>query len=388
MHDETLKDTLRERFETYTSTPSEEVWHGIEAALDEDDRGAGWAWWTTSGGIITITAILTATAAVFFFIPIINTTGSTFPLTDKGKTTVNEAEPRNFMISSGDDQMPEKTTQPVFHASAPHEVILPEPAVSQPIIAERTEKSEISNLETNPVSPLQHTGCQYNPEFTELNQPFFGHHGWRIDIIASSFVNLDRNQKNQLITESISTDLPPPTGPSQAVIKTSHQRYVELGIGLRRHFFNRMEFGFGLAGSYSQQKVLVDQEEYSRTSQWSIGIPISVAYNFNIGSRFTLGGVLRWQHELNLRKQQFTDQNTPPPTPNSLADLQVQSVSKSQGYRMGIEPALEASFLLSPRITLNTSVGYRTYVIERFNHTLDFQQKNYLNLGLGISYRL
>src|SRR3989338_1965639 len=69
MHDDTLKNRLQERFEGYSSMPSEDVWEGIESALNEDEKRRVLFWWFSPLGLSILAGTSAAALAIFFWIP-------------------------------------------------------------------------------------------------------------------------------------------------------------------------------------------------------------------------------------------------------------------------------------------------------------------------------
>lgn len=402
MHDETLRNTLSERFEGFSNQPSDAVWESIEKVLDEDEKAAGYRFNLLSPLVITL-LIGSSAAALALIVYFTNTeTTSTFPLADSYRRYHSSISDHAPLTLAADEKAVSETIE--HHAVRIQQST---PTLPQTETAQRHTPFEIETLPLLSVKSInlldisENGFCNHyiisecDPHIPEtmhfygagkeeyyLPESHASNSSLSAEFLLSSFVNLSRNPS----AYEPSTPKDPSTlNSSKTVVKSN--RFVEAELNFNGHFSKRIKGGVGVSVAYSAEEGSVTEYTDFTTTQWTIGIPVTLGMDVWRGGRFSLGVAAKLLNDFDQRKTTehtvLTYQSTFSPT-----ILESTEVSNDQVYRFGFQPMITGSYYLTPRTALTMGISYRYYLKDSRASTVNFQRSPYLGVSLGLGFML
>jgi hypothetical protein len=396
MHDEQLRNTLSERFEGYSSPPSDAVWESIEKVLDEDDKAAGFRLYLLSPLVIGL--LIGSSAAALALIVYFNqseTTG-TLPLAEGGRPA--HSQHAVHIQSTLSEDLPATadtfTPIPIQHHNRPAQVATPsEQRVERTVfVPEPIATRAVNHLETS--SDLGFYGIYFThipsaecfsggiDKGIPFPGEFYGNSGLTAQLLVSTFFNFSNASSAQNSAKTNTFN-----GETSDQYVRKNNRFVETELNFQGYFTKRIKGGLGLSLAYSNEEGMIDENTSYHTSQWSIGIPITLGMDVYQKGRFNLSVFAKLLNDFDQRKEtDFSVQYLP----NALSPELVSnvSISKDQVYRFGVQPMVSGSFYATPRTELCMSVSYRLYTNDSRTSSAIFQRTSYLGLSLGIGYHL
>lgn len=178
----------------------------------------------------------------------------------------------------------------------------------------------------------------------------------------------------------------------------ANNRQFEGSVFAQFDFTHRFSASFGLGYSRSSANFSAATADassqlgtVSQESQLHIfTVPIQTKFNFFSKKRIALNGGLTIQGEFGriTHSEEFT-----PDTNSSIFTSVPEStggsiVEATNFQQLALEPYLQLSFQLTPRISAFSNFGYRMYVIQNMTPTHSMGRLNYFNADIGLLLRL
>lgn len=410
MHDKELQHILKDRFEGYTSPPSEDLWNAIEAQLEEDDdRRAGWYWWLSPLGVFSLlTGTAAVLAAIFWMSAPATPENSDFTRhTDKIRIAHSREDLQREIAHTSETTFTEIAQAPGIVASAPSKTeTTPEaertvpysPATEAANAGNGNERtftsspdpvySSVSDLLTKPATELDVQSIE-RPGMPVIISPLALTSGrtarWELVVAAGGFFNSDRTLKKEQTWNPEPDPITLSNQPTESTSISFHERTAEVFCGVRRSLGNRFYIGTGLATAYSREKTIIGPTKTeSAVIQWSYGIPLTAGIRLTPAKRVQLYASLAAINEFDFRKKSYTSS-----APLSMADqTSLYSESKGSAYRFGAQFSLDLQITVGRRLAITTSGGYRMYLAEKSFENVRFTRMNYFSLNVGMVYLL
>jgi hypothetical protein len=154
-------------------------------------------------------------------------------------------------------------------------------------------------------------------------------------------------------------------------------------------------FGLGYSRSLSSFESLVSNSTFAsvpvtkKSELQLITVPIQTKFNIFTKNRFSLNGGLTFQGEfgrITFSEEQSADISTTISTTSPTEESAI--VGKINIQQVGLEPYVQLSVQLTPRISTFTNAGYRMYVWQTDIPGAPQNRLNYLNVDAGLLFRL
>lgn len=402
MQDETLRNTLHERFEGYTSEPSDAVWQSIEKVLDEDEKAGGYGFRLLSPLVITLLIGSSAAALALVFFITDTEEQSNFPLADVVRcmhssiaehtlpeTTIEEIP----VIQTG----PGTVAKPIVHTSQTneHRTISPEPFIEISPLAVRSLLDRKSSDDNDFIGIYIPENYSKDPRITAtynfkddehldylLNHQEANKSSLTIELLLSSFVNVNSISTSSGTSKTTTTSFTD----SEGSVVTKSNRLGEAELNFQGYFTKRIKGGLGVSVAYSTEAGLDEGDEF-KTTQWSIGIPLTFGMDVLRHKRFGLSIYAKLLNDFDQRRKTIHSVESIPQnlTPTILEST---TVLKDQIYRFGLQPMITGSFFATPRTSLSLGVSYRYYFNDSRISNVTFQRSPYLGVHVGLGYLL
>jgi hypothetical protein len=390
MSNNALQEILSKRFSRYTHTTNPSVWNAIEMQLNEkkSNRAAIWFW------------ILNGLAASFLF-------GNQVPLDVKflsnlGIETIQEKLPREGSNRAQTD------TQTI--AATDKNRMTKGYTKFTPDLNENGDKKDAASGESN-----EQPSLKSNPNILLENVPHI-----TPTLATKSVQKLDQFSRNHEPNGEINLNVKSRFQPSiWAEIQSSYllgirspeSSVITLNSAQKPSLDRRFEFtcmshielsrrfslgiGIGYADAsiqasgqlVSASSILVKTDDYR---QFNLVIPVQASYTLFAHRRFELNAGIVLQPEY---AQLSVLSETEVTTDASISGFESLTTTESvmnlyKSLQFGIEPFAEASLSIHPRISVKTSIGYRSYLTMLTLDDYESESRNNITFNLGVQYRL
>lgn len=397
MQDDALKNRLQERFEAYTSTPSEGVWEGIESVLNEDDKKqSGWFWWFSPLGLSILAGTSAAALAFFFWIPS-EKVMDTFPAINSIRsvnatlTMHNKIEqaPTVHEVVHTPNQTTHREEQGTNHtAPIAYSTVLPNFRFALPPYDLMIGNETSAAVALDTVAPLN------------IEAPFFDqlasldhekpHRRWELQMTATGFVRNASANSVAVPEESDGAIVYANTNGTKFLQR--HQRFGEFEMSGICYLSRKVKMGVGFSGAYSDEDGKINEQTLFATTQWTFGIPVQVGVDLFQGKRFELSAVTKILNDWEFRKSEIVKASETIAVPDPAPSFDLVSIAqdpiteKGTAYRFGVQPTLVVSYAIQPQLAISLGVGYRAYLADTRSN-VNFDKSNYGTLSLGLVKR-
>lgn len=429
MPNKELQEILGARFEGHTHSTNESVWTAIESQLDAEksDRIGLWFWIFNGIAATFLIGILiqsgirteissntqiskTATQKEIRNEKIENSTAlneinQSSVTTSLSKTSSPEnssVDNRRITNSSKNERVIENSLQQERDALVRdhQELKSEEPASSNNLTGQFASKQEsVNSDQLNPLNRRTYSADLNRSDIIEIlpkslsapRAPYFR----RLPIhLGVEFTYLN---KVRLSSKSAPSAAPTPdTSYTWTNDELAKNRHFELGFLSQFDFTPRFSTSIGFAYSSSQYLKPTTPGTLTSTfdgpieaSQWLIAIPIQAKYAIYKKNRFALSAGLTTQMEFgrNIYSESSIETSTIVTFPEPLSE-EALIVTKQRIRQFALEPFMQLSIGISPRIKTYINLGYRTY-IRAFNGSISQQSKmNYIHTDFGLQFRI
>ncbi|MFK7784652.1 MAG: hypothetical protein AB8B56_06045 [Crocinitomicaceae bacterium] len=177
----------------------------------------------------------------------------------------------------------------------------------------------------------------------------------------------------------------------------ANNRQFEVSLFAQFDFTHRFSASFGLGYSHSSASFespvvsSISSGVASKESQLHLfTLPIQTKFNFFSKKRIALNGGLTLQAEFGrvIHSESYVvDSNWAVTTTDSESSVELFS-DETNFQQLALEPYLQLSFQIAPRISAFSNFGYRMYVLENTTPATSIDRLNYFNADVGLLFRL
>lgn len=428
MPNKELQEILGARFEGHTHSTNESVWTSIEARLDtEKSNRIGLWFWIFNGiaatvllGIMVESGIRTeissstqiSKTAAQQKIGNKETENST-EINEINHSSVHNSPAENSSIENSSaynrgvsnlskDELKIKTS---LHQKLADHTQSPQTLKNEGSVSFHDQKEHLAaepkSEESDGVNPLIRRALSAELDQSRVfellpkslsapRSPYFK----RLPIyLGVEFTYLNKIRLSSKTSAGVAT---PDTSYKETNDQLAKNRHFEYGFLAQFDFTPRFSTSVGFAYSSSQYLKPTSIGAWTplldgpiEASQWLIAIPIQAKYAIYKKNRFALSAGLTAQMEFgrNTYSKSSIETSTIVTFPLPLSE-EVIIVTEQRIRQFAIEPFMQLSIDISPRISTYINLGYRSYIRE-FNGTVSENSKmNYINTDFGFQFRI
>ncbi len=415
--------TLANRFEGYTSSPSEGVWQAVEASLDEGaTRTGAVVWWILSGVAAAVFgALIYSTALTDAPVKMMETNANS---TAETVIEPNQNEHTNQPISvqRENDEAQEQaieeenevkdqldvqpivsdsktaTKQQILLTSSPivQQVNIDNLAVERFVESKNDDSEEIARL---PLLDNQFPGNDIAKINAIEPMTFAKPKRWSVTARLSTFANAkrdlfvsDQTAYSELADNSggsgIQTTGAPPVGilsltdPVGVRANERNLRHIEGMISIERMIGNRFSVGVGVNGAFGSRKY-TELYQYDISSEWNrkhvyVGIPVDARviiyqknrFHWDLGSQF----ITEWTFDR-------TESS------NSVGMKSMESSFDVSGVQFSIQPYTRFGWSLNFSNEVFFETGYRRGLVDNFESS-DGLRGSHIPFTIGFKHTI